>query len=117
MGHKATQIGPNPQSKIPIRTDLKWIVVWLNGRHFQNSIRPSNAIMRGELSPPNPTPSSPVGGEIVLSKVPNLGGMYSPGTPASTLPGSVKLGWLKALNNCTSKRNEAPSRSGNLRER
>ena len=30
----------------------------------QNSSRAWNAIMRGELSPPNPTPSSPVGGEV-----------------------------------------------------
>jgi hypothetical protein len=36
----------------------------------QNSILPWNAIMRGELSPPSPTPSSPVGGEIVLVNEP-----------------------------------------------
>ncbi len=30
----------------------------------QNSSRAWNAIMRGELSPPKPTPSSPVGGEV-----------------------------------------------------
>jgi hypothetical protein len=30
----------------------------------QNSRRPWNAIIRGELSPPNPTPSNPVGGEV-----------------------------------------------------
>ena len=73
--------------------------------------------MRGELSPPRPTPSSPVGGEMVLSRVPNAGGMYSPGTPASTLLGNAKLGWLKALNICTSKRIETCSQMGNLRVR
>ena len=31
---------------------------------LQNSRRAWNAIIRGELSPPNPTPSSPVGGEV-----------------------------------------------------
>jgi hypothetical protein len=36
----------------------------------QNSILPWNAIMRGELSPPSPTPSSPVGGEMVLVNEP-----------------------------------------------
>ncbi len=41
-----------------------------------------NAIMRGELSPPSPpTPNNPVGGEIVLSRVPNLAGTDTPGTP------------------------------------
>jgi hypothetical protein len=37
---------------------------------LQNSILPWKAIMRGELSPPNPTPSNPVGGEMVLVKAP-----------------------------------------------
>jgi hypothetical protein len=32
---------------------------------YQNSSRAWSAIMRGELSPPKPTPSSPVGGEVV----------------------------------------------------
>ncbi len=40
------------------------------GRIGQNSILPWNAIMRGELSPPSPTPSSPVGGEMVLVNAP-----------------------------------------------
>ena len=31
----------------------------------QNSRRDWNAIMRGVLSPPKPTPSKPVGGEVV----------------------------------------------------
>src|ERR1017187_3935216 len=31
---------------------------------LQNSNRAWNAIIRGELSPPNPTPNSPVGGEV-----------------------------------------------------
>ena len=47
--------------------------------------------MRGELSPPRPTPSSPVGGIVTLSSVPNLAGT-EPGTPASTVLGSAKLG-------------------------
>ncbi len=50
---------------------------------FQNSILPWKAIMRGELSPPSPTPSSPVGGEMVLVSAPNpvcVAG--SPGVPA-----------------------------------
>jgi hypothetical protein len=34
------------------------------GHLRQNSTRAWNAIMRGELSPPNPTPNSPVGGEV-----------------------------------------------------
>jgi hypothetical protein len=33
-------------------------------RRLQNSSRAWNAIIRGELSPPNPTPSSPVGGAV-----------------------------------------------------
>jgi hypothetical protein len=31
---------------------------------FQNSMRIWNAIIRGVLSPPKPTPSKPVGGEV-----------------------------------------------------
>ena len=45
----------------------------------QNSILPWKAIMRGELSPPNPTPSSPVGGEIVLVNAPKP--VWVPGLP------------------------------------
>ena len=47
--------------------------------------------MRGEVSPPSPTPSSPVGGEVVLCSVPNLA-MGEPGTPACTVLGSAKFG-------------------------
>ena len=37
-----------------------------NGALFaQNSNFPCTAIMRGLLSPPNPTPSKPVGGDVV----------------------------------------------------
>lgn len=68
------------------RSDRRWTL--------QNSILPWKAIMRGELSPPRPTPSKPVGGEIVLSNVPNRAGMKPPGTPAWTELGSAKLGWL-----------------------
>ena len=60
--------------------------------------------MRGELSPPSPTPSSPVGGEMVLVSAPKpvcVAG--SPGVPA-WLVGSAKFGWLKTLNHCVSKR-------------
>ena len=39
-----------------------------------------------------------------------------PGTPASTLLGNAKLGWLKALNICTSKRSDTCSRMGKRRE-
>jgi hypothetical protein len=53
--------------------------------------------MRGELSPPRPTPSSPVGGEMVLCSVPNFGGMYSPGTPACTLLGQRKVGMVEGV--------------------
>lgn len=49
----------------------------------QNSILPWKAIMRGELSPPSPTPSSPVGGEIVLVIAPKpVWVAGSPGVPA-----------------------------------
>src|SRR5271156_6366167 len=65
--------------------------------------------MRGELSPPSPTPNSPVGGEIVLSNVPKRAGIKTPGTPASTELGSAKCGWLNALNICVSSRSETPS--------
>lgn len=60
------------------------------GSH-QNSILPWNAIMRGEVSPPRPTPSRPVGGDVVLCSVPNLA-MGEPGTPAWTVLGSAKFG-------------------------
>src|ERR1700677_1908337 len=58
---------------------------WTRRDHcaLQNSILPWKAIMRGELSPPNPTPSNPVGGEIVLVKAPKpvcVAGL--PGVPA-----------------------------------
>ena len=51
------------------------------GSNCQNSILPSKAIMRGEVSPPSPTPSKPVGGVVALCSVPNLA-MGDPGTPA-----------------------------------
>ena len=49
----------------------------------QNSSRAWKATMRGELSPPSPTPSSPVGGEVVYVSAPKpvcVDGL--PGTPA-----------------------------------
>jgi len=39
--------------------------------YAQNSSRAWNAIMRGLLSPPSPTPSKPVGGEVVYVSAPN----------------------------------------------
>ena len=54
--------------------------------------------MRGELSPPKPTPNKPVGGEVVYVSAPKptcVEGL--PGTPASTMLGNPKLGWLKML--------------------
>lgn len=47
--------------------------------------------MRGEVSPPSPTPSKPVGGEVVLYNVPNLD-IAEPGAPACTVVGSAKFG-------------------------
>ena len=49
--------------------------------------------MRGVLSPPKPTPSKPVGGEVAYVKAPNpvcVEGL--PGIPASTMLGSPKFG-------------------------
>jgi uncharacterized glyoxalase superfamily protein PhnB len=48
--------------------------------------------MRGELSPPRPTPSRPVGGEIVLVSAPNpvcVAG--SPGMPPLVIAGQSKV--------------------------
>ena len=64
---------------------------YANSGYFLNSILPWKAIMRGELSPPSPTPSRPVGGEMVLCIVPERVGIIEPGTPASTLLGSAKF--------------------------
>src|ERR1700689_1477204 len=61
--------------------------------------------MRGELSPPNPTPSRPVGGEVVDVKAPKpvcVEGL--PGIPATTLDGKLKFGWLNRLKNWPSMR-------------
>src|SRR5580700_3232261 len=69
--------------------------------------------MRGEVSPPSPTPSSPVGGEVALSSVPNLA-ICEPGTPAWTVLGSAKFGWLNALNIWPSMRSLTPSRIGKV---
>ena len=52
--------------------------------------------MRGELSPPKPTPSSPVGGEVVYVSAPNptcVEGL--PGMPAKTSLGSAKLAMVE----------------------
>jgi len=59
----------------------------------QNSSRSCNAIIRGLLSPPNPTPRRPVGGEVVYVRAPNPVCVEGfPGMPANTLLGSPKLG-------------------------
>jgi Dynamin family len=60
---------------------------------LQNSKRAWSAIMRGELSPPKPTPSKPVGGEVVYVSAPKpvwVAGL--PGTPAITSDGNPKFG-------------------------
>ena len=59
----------------------------------QNSNRSWNAIIRGELSPPKPTPSKPVGGDVVEPMAPNpVWEEGRPGMPAITIAGSAKLG-------------------------
>src|ERR1022692_3628821 len=76
----------------------------------QNSSFACTAIIRGELSPPNPTPSSPVGGDVVELIAPKpvcVAGC--PGIPATT-DGKAKLGWFNTLKNCPSMRNISPSR-------
>src|ERR1019366_9952738 len=46
--------------------------------------------MRGELSPPSPTPSSPVGGEVVLVSAPKPVCVERfPGIPAITFDGRL----------------------------
>ena len=61
--------------------------------------------MRGVLSPPNPTPSRPVGGEVVYVSAPNPVWVEGfPGMPASTMLGSPKFGWLNTLKNWVSNR-------------
>src|ERR1019366_5905687 len=59
--------------------------------------------MRGELSPPSPTPSNPVGGDVVLVSAPKPVCVERfPGIPAITLDGRLKFGWLKTLKHCAS---------------
>ena len=58
--------------------------------------------MRGELSPPSPTPRSPVGGDVVEVIEPKPVCVAAwPGMPATT-DGSAKLGWFRTLKNCPS---------------
>src|ERR1700722_11711460 len=81
---------------------------------YQNSRANRKAIMRGVLSPPKPTPSNPVGGEVVYVSAPNPVWVEGfPGMPASTMLGSPKLGWLNTLKNCVSNRNFTRSVKGN----
>src|ERR1700730_4853672 len=71
----------------------------------QNSRRNWNAIIRGVLSPPKPTPSNPVGGDVVYVIAPNPVWVEGfPGIPASTMLGSAKFGWLNMLKNWASNR-------------
>src|ERR1700733_8578261 len=71
-----------------------------HSKNVQNSSRAWNAIMRGVLSPPSPTPSRPVGGEVVYVSAPNPVCVEGcPGMPASTTLGNPKFGWLKTLKN------------------
>ena len=52
--------------------------------------------MRGALSPPNPTPSRPVGGEVVLVSAPKpVCVPGSPGIPARTMLGRAKFGMVE----------------------
>jgi hypothetical protein len=61
--------------------------------YVQNSNRDWKAIIRGLLSPPKPTPSKPVGGEVVYVSAPNpLCVEEFPGIPACTMLGSAKFG-------------------------
>jgi len=70
--------------------------------------------MRGVLSPPNATPSRPVGGEVVYVSAPNPVWVEGfPGIPARTLLESPKFGWLKTLKNWVLKRNFTRSVKGN----
>src|SRR5208337_2214346 len=70
--------------------------------------------MRGLLSPPKPTPSSPVGGDVVYVSAPKPVCVEGfPGMPASTMLGRAKFGWLKTLNSCASNLSFTPSLSGN----
>jgi len=49
--------------------------------------------MRGELSPPNPTPSSPVGGDVVLVSAPKPVCVdFFPGIPPIAFDGRLKFG-------------------------
>src|ERR1700680_3102671 len=74
--------------------------------------------MRGVLSPPNPTPSRPVGGEVVEVSAPNPVCVVGfPGMPASTMLGRPKFGWLNTLKNCTSNLSFNCSVKGNSLDR
>ena len=53
--------------------------------------------MRGELSPPSPTPSNPVGGDVVDVRAPKpVCVLGSPGTPAIAV-GSAKFGAIEQI--------------------
>jgi hypothetical protein len=59
----------------------------------QNSSFTCTATMRGLLSPPKPTPSKPVGGDVVYVRAPNPVCVVGfPGTPASIMLGRPKFG-------------------------
>jgi hypothetical protein len=67
-------------------------------------MRAWNPSVRGELSPPSPTPRRQVGGEMVLWSMPNFAGMKTPGIPACTELGKASFGWLNALKSWASTR-------------
>ena len=53
--------------------------------------------MRGELSPPRPTPSRPVGGEMVLSRVPNSGRNVFAGHAGLHAAGQCEVGMVEGV--------------------
>src|ERR1017187_5195782 len=84
------------------------------GMRTQNSNRACKAIIRGLLSPPKPTPSNPVGGEVVYVSAPKPVCVEGfPGIPASVMLGSPKFGWLNTLKNWASTLSFTRSLTGN----
>ena len=70
--------------------------------------------MRGELSPPKPTPSNPEGGEVVYVSAPKAVCVAGfPGMPANTILGTPKFEWLNTLKNWLSNRSFTRSLRGN----
>jgi len=81
-------------------SDLSPSRVSISRSEAQNSRRNWNAIIRGVLSPPKPTPSNPVGGDVLNVIAPKPVSVEGfPGIPANTMLGSAKFGWLNTLKN------------------